>query len=86
MEGVPVNKVEKIEVAVESSEMSESVEKAREFHDQLQEFHDTDVVGSEALAKVEAIAHLLSIELQGIPAVMCLQEGLPYHPSDVKSA
>jgi hypothetical protein len=72
------------ERTTESVEMRESIERAKELRGQLEAFNNTDVVGSEALREVEDIACALSIELQNISAEACMQEGLPYHPSDTK--
>lgn len=77
-------KQENVNGELESNELRESIERARDLRTQLEEFNGKDVVGSEELARVEAIAHSLSIELQDISAEVCLREGLPYHPMDKK--
>lgn len=76
---------QKMENHFESPELIESIEKARELRAQLEEFNDTDVVGSEDLGRVEEIASTLSRVLRDISAEVCLREGLPYHPMDTKS-
>lgn len=79
MEGAPKQET------IKETESIESVERARELYSQLKGYEDTDIVGRESLEEVEAIASALSAELQNIPPSLCMQEGLPYHPMDIKS-
>tara|TARA_B100000508_G_scaffold31981_2_gene24621 strand:- start:12572 stop:12934 length:363 start_codon:yes stop_codon:yes gene_type:complete len=82
MEGGP--KQEQVASGAESSEYSESIERALDLYGQLKVFEGTDVVGQQAADEVEAIAVALKLELQNIPAAECLANGLPYHPTDEK--
>ena len=86
MEKIPVAKNSEVITDFESAELREKIERARELRAELEMFNGTDVVGKEELDKVETIAHALSLELQDISAEMCLKEGLPYHPTDLKTA
>lgn len=71
--------------SIESPELRESIERARDLRAKLEEFNGTDIVGRDALNEVELIASSLSVELQNISANICLKEGLPYHPTDRKT-
>ncbi|MCB9817871.1 hypothetical protein H6787_00075 [Candidatus Nomurabacteria bacterium] len=86
MEKIPVAKNSEVITDIESAELREKIERARELRAELEMFNGKDVVGKEELDKVETIAHALSLELQDISAEMCLKEGLPYHPTDLKTA
>ena len=87
MEGMPKNEAvikspEEIAGGVESIESR--IEEAKKLREQLDQFNDKDIVGRDELNKVEEIACALGEILQGISADVCVREGLPYHPMDVK--
>jgi hypothetical protein len=67
--------------------IDESVERALELLTELQQFHDIEVVGGEAMAlnnRAEELAKELKATLSTIPMKDCIENNLPYHPSDVK--
>lgn len=78
------------EEAGESVEsLAESVERAQELLEELKAFDDVEMIGGEAMAlnrKAEELASELTSVLERIPAKDCIENRLPYHPTDKKLA
>jgi len=72
----------------ESAEtIAESIERALETHTELMAFNNIEVKGEDAMvlnAQAEALATELKAVLRRIPAKQCMENGLPYHPTDEK--
>jgi len=59
-----------------------ALENARDLHEQIMAFQDSDIVGSVARDEVEDLARMLGESLSGIPPQKRMEEGLPYHPHE----
>jgi hypothetical protein len=67
--------------------IDESIERALELLTELQQFHNVEVVGGEAMAlnsRAEELAKELKATLATIPMKECIENNLPFHPSDQK--
>ena len=59
-----------------------ALEKAKDLHEQIMGFQDTEIVGVTARDEVESLARMLGESLSEIPPQVRLAEGLPYHPHE----
>jgi len=89
MEGL--NSFEKKSPSAELNEttetLEESIERAVEIHTELKALDGYEVVGGDAMAlnaQAEALATELKDVLKCIPSKECVENGLPYHPTDEK--
>jgi len=80
MEGVPKSET------INNHEKLDSVEVAQGLYEKLKVYDDADVVGNEALSKIESLAQALTEELQNIPVAVRQQAGLPWHPYEAATA
>jgi hypothetical protein len=81
-------KPQKEETGESTETLSESIERAGELVAELAKFNDVEVIGGEAMAlnsRAEELARELKSVLENIPAKDCIENGLPYHPSDKKA-
>jgi hypothetical protein len=86
MEG-PKSFAEKPQSNESVESLNESIERATELLAELQTFSDVEVIGGDAMAlnaRAEDLAVELTEVLSHIPAKDCIENGLPYHPSDKK--
>jgi hypothetical protein len=76
------------EAAGESVEsLAESVDQAHELMAELKTFDGVEVNGGDAMElnrRAEELAAELTTVLEQIPAKDCIENGLPYHPTDTK--
>jgi hypothetical protein len=86
MEG-PKSFAEKPQKEESIESLTESIERAQELVVELKEFNDVEVIGDEAMAlnsRAEELARELTRVLKNIPAKDCIENELPYHPTDKK--
>jgi len=82
-------KPQRTETGESVESLAESIERAHELLAELKELNDTEVIGGEAVAlnsRAEELARELKATLEQIPAKDCIENNLPYHPSDKKPA
>ena len=72
------------ETARESADklIDAALENAKDLHEQIMGFQDTDIVGQAGVDEVEDLARMLGESLREIPAHIRMAEGLPCHPHE----
>jgi hypothetical protein len=90
MEGVPKNNENNSldkENAESLEKLTESIEQAKELYGELLKYNGTELVGAEAMklnAEIESKATTLHELLKTIPTKECIENNLPWHPTDEK--
>jgi hypothetical protein len=75
------------EAVLTPESIAESTERAKDIYAELQAFSNVEMIGGEAMVlneQAEKLSAALTETLKGIPPKECMENGLPYHPTDIK--